>query len=73
MKIGHIPLCNMGQWRRGLVPVMGLFPPWRWVTIVIATWGFLLMLWDVPPWGLRTTVPGHPWDSFIPPEDAEPP
>ena len=24
------------------------------------------MLWDVPPWGLRTTVPGHPWDSFHP-------
>ena len=30
---------TQGQWRRGLVPVMGLFPPWRWVTIVIATWG----------------------------------
>ena len=66
VKIGHVPLCNMGQWRRGPVPVMGLFPPSWWRTIVIANWRFIPMLWVVPPWGLRTTVPGHPWDSFHP-------
>ena len=69
-KIGHIPLGYMGQWSRAPVPLMGVFPPWRWVTIMATHWG-LVLVWEVSPWRHRTTVPCPPWDSFHPHEDIE--